>query len=85
MTDISLPAYSPPIRSMARVAWIAAILGVALVAASIKVEECRIVPGAFSKDFSSDFDVSRKVCDQSTLAAVLGHKVGSAMRTLVAR
>jgi hypothetical protein len=36
-------------------AWIAAILAVALVAALIKVEECRIMPGAFSKDFSSDF------------------------------
>ena len=85
MTDISLQTYSAPIRSLSRVCWIAAILAVALVGASIKVEECRIVPGAFSKAFSGAFDVSRKVCDQSTVAVALAHKVDDAMRGLVTR
>jgi hypothetical protein len=89
MTDISLPAYSPPIRSLSRVERIAFILAVALVAAlvvaSIRVEECRIVPGAFSGAFSSAFDVSRKVCDRAAFAVVLAHKIENGVRTLVAQ
>jgi hypothetical protein len=89
MTDISLPAYSPPIQSLTRVEWVAFILAVALVAAllvaSIRVKECRIVPGAFSSTFSSGFDVSRKVCDRSTLATVVAHEAESALRVLVLR
>ena len=87
MTDISLPTHSPPIRALTRVERIAAILAVALVAAlvagTIQVEECRTVPGAFSSDFSRDFDVSRKVCDRSTLAIVVAHKAESALRVVV--
>jgi hypothetical protein len=87
MTDISLPAHSPPIRSLARVERIAAILAVALVAAlvvgTIQVEECRIVPGAFSSAFSRSFDVSRRrVCGQSALAVVLSHKIEGAARVV---
>jgi hypothetical protein len=69
---------------MTQVAWIAAeILAVALLAASIRVEECRMVPGAFSHAFSSGFDVSRRVCDRSALAVVFAHKIGSAARTII--
>jgi hypothetical protein len=89
MTDVSLPAYSPPIRSLTRVERIAFILAVVLVAAlvvaSIRVVECRIVPGAFSSAFSSGFDVSRKVCERSTLATMVAHKAESALRVLVLR
>jgi hypothetical protein len=63
VVDIGLPTYSPPARSLVRVAHVAAILAAALVAASvdsISVDECRIVPGAFSNAFSSGFDVSRR-------------------------
>jgi hypothetical protein len=79
MTDIGLPADSPPIRA----AQIAAILAAALVAASIRVEECWIVPGAFSKDFSSGFDVSRRVCGRAALAVVLAHNIQGAARAII--
>jgi hypothetical protein len=85
MTDIGLPTYSPPIRSLIRVAWIAGLLAAALVAASIRVEECWIVPGAFSKDFSSAFDVSRRVCVRAALAVVLAHKIEGAARAIILR
>jgi hypothetical protein len=79
MSDIALPL---PARSLWRVAQIAVILALALVVALalIRVEECRIVPGAFSSAFSLGFDVSRRVCDQSTLATVMVHKVTAAIR-----
>jgi hypothetical protein len=89
MTDISLPAYSPPIRSLTRVERIAFILAVALVAAlvvaSIRVEECRLVPGAFSSAFSSAFDVSRRICGRAALAVVLAYKIEGASRAIVLR
>ncbi len=76
MTDISLPTSVLPIRSLWQVARIAGLLALALVTASalIKIEECRTVPGAFSNGFSLGFDVSRKVCGQSALGAVLIRK-----------
>jgi len=78
MGDITFPNYASPIRRLHKVASIAALLAVALVAASVKVEECRIVPGAFSNGFSSGFDVSRRVCGRSTVAYVLASKVRNA-------
>jgi hypothetical protein len=57
----------------------AAILGAILVAAlaSVRVEECEIIPGAFSNAFSSGFDVSRKVCGQTTMAHVAVAKMAN--------
>jgi hypothetical protein len=82
MTDISLPTPVLPIRSLWQVARIAGLLALALVAASasIRIEECRTVPGAFSSGFSLGFDVSRKVCGQSALAVVLANKAMQAIR-----
>jgi len=76
MSDISLPTPVLPIRSLWQVARIAALLALALVVAlaSIRIEECRTVPGAFSNGFSLGFDVQREVCGQSALAAVLIRK-----------
>ena len=80
LDDISQPTFAPPIRSLWRVARFAALLAFAFVVASIRIEECRIVPGAFSSGFSAGFDVSRKVCGQSALAIVLVHKIAHAIR-----
>jgi hypothetical protein len=59
-----------------------AILAVALVAVfvagAIRVEECRIVPGFFGS-------ASRRVCEPSALAFVLGRKVDGAIRSIVLR
>jgi hypothetical protein len=41
----------------------------------IKVERCRIIPGAFSKGFSTGFDTQRKVCDQVTLGYLVATKI----------
>jgi hypothetical protein len=53
------------------VLWIAGILEVALVASSIRVEECRIKRGAFLSAFSSAFDVSRNVCDRMSVVVAI--------------
>jgi hypothetical protein len=62
--------------------WIAAILAVALVAVlaagTIRVEQCRVVPGAFAK-------ASQRVCERSPLADVLARKVDGAIRSIVLR
>jgi hypothetical protein len=66
-----------PIQRQHRIRRLGALLAAALVAAlvaSIEIEQCRTLPGAFSNGFSSGFDVSRKVCRQATMgrAAVDG-------------
>jgi hypothetical protein len=68
---------SPIQRQLHRIRRLGALLAAALVAAlvaSIEIEQCRTLPGAFSNGFSSGFDVSRKVCRQATMgrAAVDG-------------
>jgi hypothetical protein len=86
VSDIPYPIPAElPVRSLWRVACVAALLAAVLVAAlvSIKVEECRTIPGAFSSGFSLGFDVSRKVCGQSTLAIVMAHKALDAMQAAI--
>ena len=71
------PLAISPIQRQHRIRRLGALLAAALVAAlvaSIEIEQCRTLPGAFSSGFSSGFDVSRKVCRQATMgrAAVDG-------------
>jgi hypothetical protein len=77
MTDVSLPAYSPLIRSLTA-ATPAVVLVAVFVAGTIRVEECRIVPGAFAS-------ASRRVCERSALAFVLARKADGAIRSIVLR
>jgi hypothetical protein len=81
MTDI----VRHPSGALSKMERITAILAVALVAAlvpgTIPIEECRIVPGAFS----SGFGVSQRVCKRSALAAVLARKVEGAVRSIILR
>ncbi len=83
MSDISLPIPALPTLSLWKIAHTAAILALALVAASIKIEQCEIVPGAFSNGFSSAFNVSRKACGQAALIAVLAHKAVALVRHII--
>ena len=57
-----------------------AIVAVALVAlfvaGTIRVEECRTVPGAFASAY-------RTVCERSALAVILARKVDGAIRSIV--
>jgi hypothetical protein len=81
MSDIALPNPTLSRRALLKLASIASLLASALVAASSTVEECWIVPGDFSADFSSrDFDVTRKVCGRSQLAAVIANKLAATLR-----
>ena len=77
-----VPAYSPLIGPLPRLERSTATLAVALaavfVAGTIRVEECRIVPGAFAS-------ASQRVCERSVLAFVLARKVDGAIRSIVLR
>jgi hypothetical protein len=73
MSTLSLPMHVPPIGPQHHVLWIASLLALAFVASSI--EQCRIIPAAFSKGFSTGFDVQRKVCNQLRLGHLIAGKV----------
>jgi hypothetical protein len=81
---IELARGAPPgaFRDVFQVSASTVILAVALaavfVAGTIRVEECRIVPGAFASD-------DRRVCERSALALVLARKVDGAIRSNVLR
>jgi hypothetical protein len=80
MSDCVLPRYVASIKRKYQVMLFAALLAAVLVAAlaSTKVEQCQIIPGAFSTGFSSAFDVSRKVCRQTVLGSVAAAKIEDA-------
>jgi hypothetical protein len=77
-----VPAYSPLIGLLPRVERSTAILAAAFaavfMAGTIRVEECRIKPGAFAS-------ASRRVCEPSALAFVLARKVDGAIQSIVLR
>jgi hypothetical protein len=83
MSDISLPVPVLPAQSLWRIARITMLLAFAFAGASIRIEECRTVPGAFSNGFPAGFDVSRKVCGQAALATVVARKVAGALQTAI--
>ncbi|MGD0635151.1 MAG: hypothetical protein ABSA13_12885 [Beijerinckiaceae bacterium] len=58
-----------------------AIVGVAVL--FFPIENCVLIPGAFSSDFSMDLDVSRRACD-SNIAQVLRRKIINGIHGLVA-
>ena len=71
MTDATL---NPPrmLSKRIRLIWLFLVmLSVVWISSAAQVRQCEVVTGAFSSHFSSDFDVQREMCRDTTPAHIV--------------